>query len=251
MNQNKHTLVLLICFFLISCSSNSASEFNEDKLIEFADSKGFELSKVEKLLVIPTEVSCESCVFQIVTFLNSLVLPPNIKFVFSSYSRLSVETFIKENEIELSDQFYFDEDNFFFVNNLIMIHPVLFERKKKVLTKSEIFPVNVFETLQNIFDQDGCNQKMIDEILDLEIKGILASKKDTDEGKSTLLLFKDINDEKKETQLKISKESADLLLKYFSIDDFVQKRSKTFKIQVLKFLSDSEAESKIKTIKCK
>lgn len=251
MIQDKHTFMLLICFFLISCSSNSAGEFNENKLIEFADSKGFELSKVEKLLVIPTDVSCESCVFQIVTFLNSMVLPPEMKFVFSSYSRLSVETFIKENEIELSDQFYFDEDNFFFVNNLIMIHPVLFERKKKGLKKAEIYPVNVFETLKSIFYQDGCNQRMIDEILDLEVKGILVSMKDIDEGKSMLFLFKDINDEKKETELKLSKESADLLLKYFSIDDFVQKRSKTFKIQVLEFLSDSQAESKIKTIKCK
>jgi len=244
------TALILFLPFMVSCSSNSSGEWSEPKLEEFAKAQGIDLSKVEKLLVIPTEVTCESCVYQIVSFLNSLTFPQNVKFVLSSYSELSVQTFIKENDIQLNEQIYLDEDNYFFLNDLIMIHPVLFERKRGSLNKSELYPVNIAENLKNIFGMEGCNEKMIEEIFDLKIKGVLISKTDTDQSKS-ILLFRDIDDDQKQEEIVLSKESADLLLKYFKVNDFIQKSPKSFNIEVYEIVSEIKAINTKKTIKCK
>lgn len=170
-------LTFLSVFSLVMFSCDTVqNQRNEDVdvVLGFFEKNQKNTQGVECFLIVPAELTCESCVQKIVDFVTNLNIPKEVHIVFSSYSQQSVEHFIGENSIKSHPNISLDIDNYFFENSVLMIHPVLFEYKndRSSYLKTELYPVSVEESLLRIFSKDHDNLTFLNSLYGKEFKGV-------------------------------------------------------------------------------
>jgi hypothetical protein len=166
----RYLLLFLIAFTSFNCSDKKISEFDGKLNAYLADHLGLDAINQEQIIVVPVEMGCEFCVLKIVEFIRVLKVPPLTKVILTASDKALVNNFLQEKVLTDVNGLIVDDENFFFLNGLSFLNPVLFQKNDDDWIKTDLFPVNVEENLFDLFVSEDIEQTAHD-FYNLEISG--------------------------------------------------------------------------------
>jgi len=170
--KNSNFLLIGIIGLVVFACQTTEENTKIDKAVSYI--KQHIQEEVEHALIVPVEIACKSCVDQVVERLKSYRVPEGSKIVFTSTDKSTIDQFFIQNDLDSSSPDYMiDDQNYFFTNNLIMIHPILLSQDSSTgqFLSRELYPVNAVSILESYFANDECNNALVNEALPISAFG--------------------------------------------------------------------------------
>lgn len=162
--------ISLFVSFLFSCQREKKDDTTE-KLNAYLESVSGRDSKVlSKVLVVPVDKGCGFCVNKIIEFLKVFNVPDETAIILTGSNDTLVGNFISENGLSDFDSLLKDGQNFFFLNQLSFLTPVLYQKNGGSWSSLDLVPINVEKSLFNLFFSKNSNP-LVDTFYNLKVSG--------------------------------------------------------------------------------
>ncbi|MCH6200396.1 hypothetical protein MMU07_12470 [Aquiflexum sp. LQ15W] len=200
------------------------------------------------VLVIPATVSCEYCVIKVFEFIERLHLPKDVLFVLTANSEKELNKVSVAYGLKEGQQIIFDTKNYFFLEGLVFITPVLYSKNRVEWDSKEIVPLNVIQELKNLFYFGNCNELIIDKIWPIEFNGNI--KKMVLSGDSLSLLIDRLENSSMDTTVFVFKEILDFFKPNLVEGAIIQKQAYSLEYYRMTLIDSMSANSKRYILLC-